>query len=57
MRECGYLDLAEPFAALFTQGIITHLTFKDAAGNWLEPGEVARDEAEVVGGRSRSRGR
>ena len=44
MRECGYLDLAEPFAALFTQGIITHLTFRDAAGNWLEPGEVARDE-------------
>ena len=45
MAECGYLDLAEPFAGLFTQGMITHLTFKDAAGNWLEPGEVARDES------------
>ena len=44
MAECGYLDLAEPFAGLFTQGMITHLTFKDEAGNWLEPGEVARDE-------------
>ena len=44
MAECGYLDLAEPFAGLFTQGMITHLTFKDADGNWLEPGEVARDE-------------
>ncbi|MFL5334480.1 MAG: leucine--tRNA ligase [Geminicoccaceae bacterium] len=43
MAECGYLDLSEPFAGLFTQGMITHLTFKDEAGNWLEPGEVARD--------------
>ena len=45
MERCGYLDLAEPFAGLFTQGMITHLTFKDAAGSWLEPGEVVRDEA------------
>ena len=42
---CGYLDLDEPFAGLFTQGMITHVTFSDEAGNWLEPGEVARDEA------------
>ncbi|MGE3295391.1 MAG: leucine--tRNA ligase, partial [Geminicoccaceae bacterium] len=45
MERCGYLDLAEPFAGLFTQGMITHLTFRDSSGNWLEPGEVARDEA------------
>jgi leucyl-tRNA synthetase len=44
MAECGYLDLSEPFAGLFTQGMITHLTFKDEAGDWLEPGEVARDQ-------------
>ena len=45
MAECGYLDLAEPFGGLFTQGMITHLTFRDEAGNWLEPSEVARDES------------
>jgi leucyl-tRNA synthetase len=44
MSACGYLDLDEPFAGLFTQGMITHATFKDEAGAWLEPGEVARDE-------------
>ena len=44
MAACGYLDLAEPFAGMFTQGMITHLTFRDAAGRWLEPGEVVRDE-------------
>jgi leucyl-tRNA synthetase len=47
MSACGYLDLAEPFAGLFTQGMITHLTFRDGAGNWLEPGEVARDDARA----------
>ena len=45
MAECGYLDLAEPFGSLFTQGMITHLTFKDEVGNWLEPADVARDES------------
>ncbi len=44
MTACGYLDLAEPFAGLFTQGMITHLTFRDEGGAWLEPGEVLRDE-------------
>ena len=44
MSTCGYLDLAEPFAGLFTQGMITHQTFRDGAGNWFEPGEVMRGE-------------
>ncbi|MFO1075422.1 MAG: leucine--tRNA ligase [Geminicoccaceae bacterium] len=45
MAACGYLDLAEPFAGLFTQGMITHATFKDTSGQWLEPAEVRRDAA------------
>jgi leucyl-tRNA synthetase len=45
MTACGHLDLDEPFAGLFTQGMVTHLTFRDAEGRWLEPGEVARDES------------
>ena len=55
MSACGYLDLDEPFAGLFTQGMITHTTFKDEAGAWLEPAEVARDAegrwTTVAGGR------
>jgi leucyl-tRNA synthetase len=42
MRACGLLGIDEPFAGLFTQGMITHLTYRDPAGRWLEPGEVAR---------------
>ena len=41
MRDCGYLDLAEPFAGLFTQGMVTHQTYSDAATKaWLQPEEV-----------------
>ncbi|HET6467808.1 MAG TPA: leucine--tRNA ligase [Geminicoccaceae bacterium] len=44
MRDIGLLDIDEPFTGLFTQGMINHLTFKDRDGNWLEPGQVRRDE-------------
>lgn len=44
LRDCGYLDLDEPFAGLFTQGMVTHLTFRDERGRWLQPHEVKRDE-------------
>ncbi|NWH08169.1 MAG: leucine--tRNA ligase [Alphaproteobacteria bacterium] len=42
MKEAGYLDLKEPFAGLFTQGMITHETYKDMEGRWLFPDEVER---------------
>ena len=40
MRKCGYLDLDEPFAGLFTQGMVVHETYRDADGQWLAPSEV-----------------
>ncbi|MDB5372238.1 MAG: leucine--tRNA ligase [Belnapia sp.] len=40
MRETGHLKLAEPFAGLFTQGMVTHESYKSAAGQWLYPEEV-----------------
>ncbi len=33
-------NLREPFAALFTQGMVTHETYKSASGAWLLPNEV-----------------
>jgi leucyl-tRNA synthetase len=43
MRDVGELDLpsGEPFAGLFTQGMVTHETYKSAKGDWLEPSDVA----------------
>jgi len=50
MRDCGFLDLpsGEPFAALFTQGMVTHETYKSVEGAWLSPDEVERTETGVI---------
>jgi leucyl-tRNA synthetase len=45
MARVGLLDVEEPFAGLFTQGMITHETYKSPTGQWLSPAEVVRDEA------------
>ncbi|SDG24470.1 leucyl-tRNA synthetase [Limimonas halophila] len=44
LQHLGYVDVAEPFAGLFTQGMIGHETFKDMEGNWLSPDEVKPGE-------------
>jgi leucyl-tRNA synthetase len=36
----GTKNLREPFAALFTQGMVTHETYKSEAGGWLLPSEI-----------------
>ena len=40
LKHCGRVDLEEPFAGLFTQGMIVHETYKDTEGKWLFPEEV-----------------
>jgi leucyl-tRNA synthetase len=40
MRDCGYLAIDEPFAGLFTQGMVCHRTYQDAGGRWLNPTDV-----------------
>lgn len=49
MRDVGELDLpsGEPFAGLFTQGMVTHETYKSEAGIWLEPSAVERKDGKV----------
>ncbi len=42
MSDCGLLTITgdEPFAGLFTQGMVTHETYKSATGKWLAPTDV-----------------
>jgi leucyl-tRNA synthetase len=40
MKATGWLDVDEPFQRLFTQGMVTHATYRDASGAWLFPEEV-----------------
>jgi leucyl-tRNA synthetase len=42
MKACGYLSIDEPFAGLFTQGMVCHETYRDAEGNWLYPDEIRK---------------
>ncbi|WP_137127033.1 leucine--tRNA ligase [Roseomonas sp. HF4] len=40
MKETGHLSVEEPFAGLFTQGMVQHESYKSADGRWLYPEEV-----------------
>jgi leucyl-tRNA synthetase len=48
LSDCGYLDLAEPFAGMMTQGMVTHATYRDAQGVWLYPEEVEHRDGTPV---------
>ncbi|MBO6635458.1 MAG: leucine--tRNA ligase, partial [Parvibaculum sp.] len=41
MKTTGHVSLDEPFAGLFTQGMVNHETYRDAKGRWVPPAEVA----------------
>ncbi len=40
LRDMGYLKFDEPFARLFTQGMIEHLAYRCPEHNWIHPSEV-----------------
>jgi leucyl-tRNA synthetase len=48
MTATGHVTVKEPFAGLFTQGMVTHESYKDEAGNWLYPDEVVKSAAGAV---------
>ncbi len=44
LRDLGYVNLksGEPFAGLFTQGMVCHETYRASDGRWLTPDEVEK---------------
>ncbi|MCH7861210.1 MAG: leucine--tRNA ligase, partial [Proteobacteria bacterium] len=56
LKHIGLIDVAEPFAGLFTQGMVTHESYKSSDGRWLAPGEV-RDGIEIATGQPITVGR
>ena len=40
MKKTGHVGLDEPFAGLFTQGMVVHETYRQADGEWASPAEV-----------------
>jgi leucyl-tRNA synthetase len=40
MKKTGHVDLDEPFAGLFTQGMVVHETYRTKSGEWVMPAEI-----------------
>jgi leucyl-tRNA synthetase len=40
MKATGHVGLDEPFAGLFTQGMVVHETYQKESGEWIAPAEV-----------------
>ena len=40
MKATGHVGLDEPFKGLFTQGMVTHETYKSPKGEWVAPVDV-----------------
>jgi leucyl-tRNA synthetase len=51
LRRIGRLDIEEPFKGLFTQGMVTHVTYQDSDGRWLTPEEAESHLGPVTSGR------
>ena len=43
LKRIGKLSVDEPFEGLFTQGMVTHETYRGVDGRWLGPDEVRKD--------------
>jgi len=41
MKATGHVGLDEPFKGMFTQGMVTHETYKGEKGEWVPPTDVA----------------
>jgi len=48
LRDLGYFKINEPFEGLFTQGMVTHQTFKNNKDEWIEPNEVERIGSKYI---------
>ncbi len=51
MKATGHVGLDEPFAGLFTQGMVVHETYRGKNGEWVMPAEV---KIEVAGDERRA---
>src|SRR5690606_4872393 len=43
MSRTGHMHVDEPFKGLFTQGMVTHETYRDASGDWVAPTDIEFD--------------
>jgi leucyl-tRNA synthetase len=46
MKATGHVGIDEPFAGLFTQGMVVHETYQKQNGEWVTPAEIKIEGAE-----------
>ena len=46
MKATGHVGIDEPFAGLFTQGMVVHETYKGPDGAWVSPADIVIDELD-----------
>jgi leucyl-tRNA synthetase len=51
MKATGHIDMDEPFAGVFTQGMVVHETYQKADGSYVTPAEV---RVEMIGSERRA---
>ena len=56
LQHLGELGMAEPFKGLFTQGMVTHETYRAGDGSWLSPDEVTQGRRRLGPHRKRPSG-
>jgi leucyl-tRNA synthetase len=48
MHKTDHMDMDEPFASLFTQGMVIHETFKSQSGEWVLPSDAVQKDGVWV---------
>jgi leucyl-tRNA synthetase len=48
MSRTGHLELDEPFASLFTQGMVIHQTFRTQSGEWVLPSDAVEKDGRWI---------
>ena len=48
MVKTGHLQVGEPFASLFTQGMVIHETFRSKSGEWVLPSDAMNKDGHWV---------
>ena len=48
LRDMNYFNLDEPFTGLFTQGMVTHKTYKNKSNSWLSPEDVFSENNKLI---------
>jgi len=47
MHKLDLVSVPEPFAGLFTQGMVCHETYRNAAGEWVSPDEIEKRDGKT----------